>query len=219
MLTEGQRERFMAPYRDRPLSISLFSISLGLNRRPAELGLSAYSTVILPQWMTRLADFKRCAQLLAGMPGAELPPQTVVDYSHIDSGLVGGDLFPISIVGVDALSNSDGLNAADYRIKKDAWVDAVIGRLDAEWPGFASAVVLQDMATTRTMRDFLHTPGGAIYRFAPQVPARMPLSGPPGSRKTSINGLWLASSYAGFGGFQGAMGAGAAAAKAAIRFH
>jgi len=44
MLPTTERDSFMAPYRSKPLSTSLFSITLGLNRRPSELGVSAYST-------------------------------------------------------------------------------------------------------------------------------------------------------------------------------
>jgi phytoene dehydrogenase-like protein len=217
MLPPAERDRFMAPYRDKPLSISLFSISLGLDKHPAELGLSAYSTHLVPEWMKRLNDFKHCAEILADKPGGRLPLLTVVDYSHIDTGLTDGELFPVSIVGVDRLANWERLSDGDYQAKKDAWLDAVIDRLNEEWPGFASAVVQKDMATARTMRDYLNTPGGALYGFAPNVPQQSLLSGPPTTPKTSIQGLWLASAYAGAGGFSGAMGSGGAAAKAALR--
>ena len=83
----------MAPYRGKPLSTSLFSISLGLNRRPSELGLSAYSTAIITKWMERLSDYKRCAGLFAEMPSGRLPAMMVVDYSQIDSGLLSGVSF------------------------------------------------------------------------------------------------------------------------------
>jgi phytoene dehydrogenase-like protein len=216
MLPAAVRDSFMAPYRDKPLSISLLSISLGLNQYPSELGLSAYSTAIIPKWMERLSDFTQCAGLLADMPRGRLPALMVVDYSHIDSGLIDGELFPVSVVGVDRFANWKGLNDADYHAKKNAWLDAVTGHLNEVWPGFSDAVVQKDIATARTMRNYLNTPDGAIYGFAPNVPDRMPLSGPPTTPKTSIRGLWLASSYGGFGGFSGAMGAGGAAAKAAL---
>ena len=89
--------------------------------------------------------------------------------------------------------------------------------LDQEWAGLADAVVQQEFATARTMHEYLNTPGGALYGFAPNVPARSPLSGPPRTPKTSIPGLWLASSYGGAGGFTGAMSAGGTAAKQALR--
>jgi all-trans-retinol 13,14-reductase len=216
MLPAVERGGFMAPYRGKPLSISLFSISLGLNQRPSELGLSAYWTTIIPKWMGRLSDYKECASVLADMPSARLPALGLVDYSRIDSGLIDGGLFPVSVVGVDRLRNWEGLSDADYHTKKNAWVDAVIERLEEEWPGFRNAVVQKDIATARTMHHFLNTPDGAIYGFAPNVPNRMGLSEPPRTPKTSIKGLWLASAYGGFGGFTGAMGAGAAAAKGAL---
>ena len=209
----------MAPYRDRPLSTSLFSISLGLNRRPSELGLSSYSTMFVPGWIKRLSDLKHCAGLLAEMPGDRLPVIGVCDYSHIDSGLNDGELFQVSIAGADRLANWEGLSDDDYHARKNAWLDAVIGRLDEEWPGFAGAVVQREIATARTMRKFLNTPGGAIYGFAPNVPEHSLLSGPPRTAETPVKGLWLASAYAGFGGFSGAMYAGAMAAKAALRHH
>ena len=217
MLPEGERDEFMAPYHSRPLSTSLFSISLGVDRRPSELGLSTYSTLLIPAWMNRLSDFKRCAPLLADMPRDRVPALGVVDYSRIESGLTDGGPFPLNVVGVDRFGNWEGLSEGVYRAKKGAWLDAIIERLEQEWPGIAKAVVHKDIATARTMREYLNTPEGAIYGFAPNVPERLPLSGPPRKPKTSVRGLWLASAYAGFGGFSGAMGAGAAAAKAALR--
>ena len=47
------------------------------------------------------------------------------------SGLIDGELFPVSVVGVDRLTNWEGLNDHDYRTKKDAWLNAVIERLDS----------------------------------------------------------------------------------------
>ncbi|MDH3695448.1 MAG: hypothetical protein OER96_12855, partial [Gammaproteobacteria bacterium] len=217
MLPTTKRNSFMAPYRDKPLSISLFSITVGLNRRPSEMGVSAYSTKLIPDWIERLSDFKYSAELLLKMPDDQLPVLSMVDFSQIDSGLIDGDLFPVNIVGSDRLSNWEGLSDDDYDAKKNAWLDAVIERLDKEWPGFASAVVQKEMATARTIHDYLNTPGGAVYGFAPNVPQRMLLTESPITPKTSIKGLWLASSFAGAGGFTGAMQAGGAAAKAALR--
>jgi len=217
MLPTTRRSRFMAPYRDKPLSISLFSITVGLNRRPSEMGVSAYSTKLIPNWIERLSDFKYSAELLSKMPDNQLPILSVVDFNHIESGLVDGDLYPVNVVGPDRLSNWEGLNDDDYHAKKDAWLDAVIKRLDEEWPGFASAVVQKEMATARTMHEYLNTPGGAVYGFAPNVPER--ISEPPRTPKTSIKGLWLASSFGGAGGFTGAMQSGGAAARAALHKH
>ena len=216
MLFTSQRDKFMEPYLDKPLSTSLFSITLGMKQRPLELGVSAYSTAIIPKWMEHLVDFRHCAQLLADMPSGRVPAMMVVDYSHIHSGLPEDELYPLNIVGVDRLANWEGLNDAEYHDRKNAWLDTIINTLEQEWAGFAAAVVQKDMATARTMHDYLHTPEGAVYGFAPHVPQHLSLTGPPRTPRTSIKGLYLASAYAGFGGFSGAMGAGGLAAKMAL---
>jgi phytoene dehydrogenase-like protein len=184
------------------------------------LGISAYSTVLVPDWMQRLSDFKHCAGLLADKPGERMPALVVVDYSQIDSGLAEGGLYPVNVVGVDRLSNWEGLGHDAYQAKSNAWLDAVIARLEQEWPGLAASVEQRVISTARSMHEHLNAPGGALYGFAPKVPDHLPLSGPPRTPKTSIKGLWLASAYAHGGGFTGAMSAGGAAAKAALReFH
>ena len=216
MLPQAQQGAFMAPYRDKPVSISLFSINLGLDRPAADLGVASYSTVLVPDWFTELRDLKQCADLLAEPPGSKLPVLGVCDRDQIDSGLhQENDLYTLTVSGGDRLSNWDHLDDNTYQQRRDAWLDAVIARLDAEWPGIAEAVVERDMATAKTMHGFLGTPDGAIGGFAPNTPDGIPLGGPL-TPETSIDGLWLASAYAGMGGFNGAIAGGAAAARAAL---
>ena len=57
---------------------------------------------------------------------------------------------------------------------------------------------------------------GALYGFAVRPPRRGPIKAPT-QVATTVEGLWLASSYAGSGGYSGAMGGGAAAARAALK--
>ncbi|HUL98458.1 MAG TPA: NAD(P)-binding protein, partial [Mycobacterium sp.] len=86
-LPPGLSPAFVARYEGRHPSISLFSIALGLNRPTRELGLTHYSTMLIPDWVDSLADYARCAELLADPPGDRMPLMAVVDYSAIDSGL------------------------------------------------------------------------------------------------------------------------------------
>jgi len=217
MLPEDVGRAFMAPYVDKPLSISLFSITLGLDKPPAEFGVTSYSTVLVPGWVTELRDFKRCANLLAIDPGERMPVMGVCDHNHIDSGLhADGDLYSLNVVGIDRLANWEHLDANAYRRRRRLWLKAVIAGLDAEWPGLADAVQEQHMATARTMHDYLNTPQGAVYGWEYRVPEGIPTGGSFGSPATSVDGLWLASSYAGMGGFTGSIGGGTAAARAAM---
>ena len=216
MLPEEARDAFMTPYRDRPLSITLLYAAFGLTRPPAELGLTHYSTQLVPDWVRKLSDYKKNADLLATAPGDRMPVLAVVDYSQIDSGMASGGLYPVSADTIDQVANWEGLDAQAYGARKDAWLAAILERLDREWPGFADAVAESTLMTARSMQEYLNTPAGALYGFAGRPPRRGPIKAPT-QVATSVEGLWLASSYAGSGGYSGAMGGGAAAARAALK--
>jgi phytoene dehydrogenase-like protein len=218
MLPPQQAHALRDSFSGRQPSISLFEANIALDRPGSALGIDTYSTAFLPDWMTNLSDFSHAAPILGHPPGGRLPPMIVVDYGQIDSGLSDDAPAPISITGIDRLENWSGLSEEAYRARKKSWLEALIARCDAAWPGFAAAVVSADLATARTMAEFLATPGGAVYGFAPRPP-RLSMPGPHGQvqSNTTVPGLWLASAYAGFGGFTGAMGGGAMAALRALR--
>jgi phytoene dehydrogenase-like protein len=85
--------------------------------------------------------------------------------------------------------------------------------IDREFPGFATHVVGSVFNTALSMHNYLNTPGGAVYGFAPLPPSGPIWRGVGRSSRTPIRGLYLASSYAGSGGFTGAILAGGAAAE------
>jgi hypothetical protein len=68
-----------SPVPPRSLAGRLIIISMfGLSSRPSEVGLKSYSTILIPQWMTRLADHRRCGELMARMPGEDVPVMAIV---------------------------------------------------------------------------------------------------------------------------------------------
>ena len=139
-----------------------------------------------------------------------------VDYSVIDSGLNAEAPYLANITGVDLVDNWNGLTKEQYDQRRNEWIEALIEMLDKEFPGLAAAVVQKEMATARTMQEYLNTPNGALYGFASRPPTHLPLKGPEHTPKTTIEGLWLASAFAGSGGYTGAMMSGAIAARLAI---
>lgn len=218
-LPAERRDTFMQAYADKPLSLSLFSISLGLKQHPAEFGVSNYSTMLVPDWITALADYRESAALLSKPPGERMPLLAVVDYSRIDSGLNAQPPFLLSVVGPDRVSNWQQLSQDAYHHKRDEWLNAIIQRLEEEYPGIAASITQKEMATALSMHRYLNAPQGALYGFAPRPPEHFPLTGPPRTPKTSVEGLWLASAYAASGGFTGAMMGGAVAAQMALAAH
>ncbi len=214
MLAQEGRAGFLAPYDGLRPSISLFSAYFGLKEPPQRFGLTGYSTILLPDWMQRLDDYAQAGALLANPPAGRMPPLTVVNYGAIDAGLEQAGQTLVTVVGVDRVANWRDGEAE----RRSAWLDAIQQELERRYPGFAGALTEKSMVTARSVRDYLATPEGAVYGFAPTPPTRSFLSGVPRSPRTAIPGLFLASSFAGAGGFTGAMGAGATAAEAAERY-
>jgi all-trans-retinol 13,14-reductase len=217
MLPVEAAKRFSDAFEGRPLSTSLFSAHLGLKTNPAQFGLSAYSTILLPSWMSSLTDFPRCASLLNANPAGQLPMLGIANYGAIDSGLDdnGGPTL-VSIVGLDDIANWRGLTKEQEVARRSAWLDAIIGELERHYPGFAGAITERTFTSAASMERYLGTPGGAVYGFDPVPPATPIWKGPPHTPKTPIAGLFLSSSWGGSGGFSGAMASGAEAAELAM---
>ena len=218
MLDGDAAQRLAARYADRPLSPSLFCIHFGIPAEKAGLLPSTYSTFLLPPWMTALGDYAGSAALLGAMPEGRLPPFAVANHGAIDAGLGDGELVPVTVTGLDTVANWANLDRAGEQARRDAWADAITERLERQWPGFAAAVAERVFVNARSMRDYLGTPDGAVYGFAMQPPSRAIWFGLDRSPKTPLDGVFLASSYAGGGGYSGAMGTGAMAGDVVERW-
>jgi phytoene dehydrogenase-like protein len=214
MLPATPRQTFVETFNHRELSTSLFVVSLGMQRRPSELGVRSYSTFLYPDWMRSLREIRDCVPLLGAAPSGRVPMITMVDYSALDTRLNTSPPYLCSFTGVDRLENWSTLSPDEYHTRREQWMDALIAAVDREFPGFAGAVVQREMSTALTMHRELNTPGGAVYGFAPAVPPhgipRFP------SARTPVDGLWLASAFLFGGGFSGAMMSGAVAARMAL---
>lgn len=191
-------------------SISLFALTLGLSKPPREFGVSAYSTQLLPDDMTRLADYGRGTTLMAEEPGMRMPPMSLVDYAAIDSGIPAPP-HVLSVYGPDLLSNWDSSDMNVYREKRGRWQAAIVRCLDKIYPGLASSVVASSFNSALSVRQYLNAPHGAVYGFAPTTDAAVR------SPRTAVPGLYLASAYAGFGGYSGVVQSGGACAEMILR--
>jgi len=215
MLPEPARSACARAYGGVPLSISLFTAHFGVNRSPAEFGLTRYGEVRLPDWMRSLRELATSATLLAADPSDRLPLYGIANYAAIDSGLADGGPTLVTVVGADRLDNWAGLTPQQEGDRRARWLDAFQAALDRDYPGLGSAITERQFLSARSMRDFLNTPDGAVYGFAPLPMKRGIWAGLPRSPRTPVPGIYLASSFAGAGGFSGAMASGAAAARMA----
>lgn len=215
LLPDQYAAPFLNRYEGRPASISLFALTLGLSKPPREFGFSSYSTQLLPDWMTKLADYAQAASLMAGEPADKMPPLAIADYAAIESG-VPAPPYVLTIIAPDQLSNWGGLDQDAYRAKRARWQDAIVNHLDRHFPGLAGAVVASSFNTAASVRQYLGAPGGAVYGFAP-VPPRSLFGAPKRSPLTAVPGLYLSSAYAGFGGYTGAIQAAGECANLILR--
>jgi phytoene dehydrogenase-like protein len=198
MLPDSKRVRFMTRYKDRRPSLSLWTISLGLSRQSREFGVKHYSTAILPAWLTAISRYREAAAI----PGEDSATR-ITPYQN--------GPFLASLVGLDRIENWAGLTTEAKRARKERWMDRIIADLDHQYPGIAGAIAQREMSTAETFRQYLNTPGGALYGFAPESRDFRPLA------ETAIAGLYLASAFTGGGGFTGAILGGGWAARAATK--
>lgn len=215
MLPETQQEAFLRKYQNMVTGTSLWVIYLGVDRDPAEFGITHYSTWVFPAWLDRFARSPESATFFSEPPGERMPAWVVVNYGMVDGGLGDEHTRMLAVVGFDRLENYAGLDKQAYKERKRAWTEAIIADVDRNFPGFASSIVYKEMATARTINRYTATPGGAVYGFD-QRPLAAGRHRP--DCKTSLPGLLLSSAYAApGGGFTGAMLAGERAYWAARR--
>jgi phytoene dehydrogenase-like protein len=217
MLPDAERAKIEHAYLGQPLSTSLFSAHFGLSVPPAKLGLDQYGLIVLPDWMNSLSQYGESARLFSADPGNRLPSYIMANYGAIDSGLAGDGPVLVSVVGLDRFNNWAALSPQDEKDRRERWLDAFQAALERDYPGFSAAVAERMFLNARSMHNFMNTPGGAIYGFAPIPLEHSILSGVPRSPKTPLTGVFLASSFAGSGGFTGAMMAGADSARMAMK--
>jgi phytoene dehydrogenase-like protein len=217
MLPDAERAKVEEAYVGKPLSISLFSAHFGLSVPPASIGLDRFTISVLPEWATSLKDISDGSRILSADPGNRLPPYGVGNYGAIDSGLADGGPTLVSVAGIDRFDNWAALSAQDEKDRRERWLDAFQAALDRDYPGFSAAVVERMFLNARSMANFMNTPEGAVYGFAPLPFERGIWAGVPRSPKTPVPSVYLASSFGQSGGFSGAMKSGADAARMAMK--
>lgn len=216
MMESKPRAAMEEAFGGRRLSTSLFSANFGLSARPATVGLTDFSTIILPPEMRRFDQYGDGANAMAADPGA-LPVHSIANFTAVDSQLWDEPPILVSVLGLDRLDNWKGLGKEEAIARRERWLDAIEASLDRDYPGFASLVTTRSMLNAYSMSSYLNTPEGAVYGFAALPPQEPILMGFPRRPSTPIAGLYIASAFGGEHGFNGAMLTGAEAAHLAER--
>ena len=170
--------------------------AFGLNRPAREFGIRGYSTSIIPDWMRSLSQMRDSRRHHGDAPGERMPSYGIVDFNQIDSGLNETAPYLVSLcrstVWKLVIARRDSEEGTQGPMDR-----RLIADVDRQFPGFAGAVVHREMSTAETMQRYLNTPDGAVYGFAPEGTLGQAITQGP---QTAIDGLWLASAYAGRAG-------------------
>ncbi len=217
MLPPAEAAAIRRAYLGQALSTSLFSAHFGLGVPPAKLGFDRFGVSVLPEWATSLNAIGEGARLFSADPSGRLPSYGLANYGAIDSSLAGDGPTLVTVVGVDRFDNWAALSPEDEKARRERWLDAFQEALDRDYPGFSAAVVERMFLNARSMHNFMNTPAGAVYGFAPLPFERGIWAGVPRSPRTPLAGIYLASSFTETGGFSGAIKSGADAARIAMK--
>jgi len=215
MLPEAAAEPMSEAFGEREVSTSVFCAHFGLSAKPDSVGLKDYSTMVLPKDLARFDQYGEGAALLADSPRGAVPGYGIANFTAVDSGLWDEPPMLVSLVGLDRLANWKGLSREEAVARRDAWLDALQGAMDHEYPGFSALVQERTLLNAHSMASYLNTPEGAVYGFAPLPPEAPIIAGFPRTPHTPVGGLYLASAFGGEHGFNGAMLSGAEAARLA----
>ncbi len=217
MMDAPARAKMEETFGSRRLSTSLFSANFGLSAKPSTVGLTDFTTVVMPQNMRRFDQYGDGAGAMAEDPKGELPLHTIANFTAVDSGLWDEPPILVSVLGLDRIENWRDLPREAALARRERWLDAIQASLDRDYPGFSGLVTTRMLLNAYSMASYLNTPEGAVYGFA-ALPAEAPiLMGFPRTPQTPIAGLYLASAFGGEHGFNGAMLSGAEAARLAER--
>ncbi|MDR0303200.1 MAG: NAD(P)/FAD-dependent oxidoreductase [Chitinispirillales bacterium] len=189
---------------------SLLSVYIGFSKSLNEVGVNAYSTIILSE------KFKTLNDLAVNMNSDfETVPIIFVDYGQIDDSMSPKGKSCGSICLTDYIENWENLTDEEYKSKKKNVAEILINRLNNEFNGIKDLIEGYEVGTPRTICNYTGNPFGSAYGFA-QIPGQMITQRP--KHKTPIKNLYISSAYSiPGGGFSGTILGGAMCASEIIK--
>ncbi|MNW50696.1 hypothetical protein D3C74_281550 [compost metagenome] len=129
----------------------------------------------------------------------------LTNYNAMDPKLNEPGKGVIAITFLDRLENWPAARP-EYKAKKEAVTQQILGCLEQLYPGFRSKVVVAELGTPRTMQRYTANPDGAVYGYAQTVRQSgiKRLKHKSAVNRLSLVGAWTQPG----GGFQGVMNSG-----------
>jgi phytoene dehydrogenase-like protein len=180
---------------------SIMTVYIALDKPLKEMGNTFYS---LNYYEAK--DFKIKDMPEINRADFTIRPYILCDYSQVDSRLAPDGKGYLVLSMMDYLEDWKDLSEEEYKAKKERAGKIMLERVCKNFPEMGDHVERIEVATARTMKRYLQTPGGTAYGYS-QTPNQAILFRPGAS--SPIKNLYFASAWTLPGaGFGGAMSAG-----------
>ena len=175
---------------------SIMTIYIALDKPLKELGNIYYSLVFYNNKNLTIKDMFKLNH-----SDFSTRPFILCDYSQVDSKLAPEGKGYLVLSLMDYLSDWEDLSESDYKFKKKQVGETLVDRVCERFPDMRNHIEHVEVATAKTMKKYLRTPGGTAYGYA-NSPTQALIFRP--GAKSHIKNLYFASAWtlpgAGFGG-------------------
>ncbi len=139
-------------------SVSVFSLNIGLDCPPEELGIKSHIGMYFPD-----ANIDNCMKRQRS--SREMEGYSITAHTNTDPGFKDGKLYPVGIVGGTDPAAWIQLSKLDYLAAKKMFCAQMIDKVERMYPGFKDNCKIYNLATPRTMARYTANPMGAIMGF------------------------------------------------------
>lgn len=196
MLDEKEARPINKKYGKFLIGPSIMTVYIALNRPLKELGNKYYSLVFYNNKDFKIKNIKN---LFSG--DLSTRPFILCDYSQVDSQLAPEGKGYLVLSLMDYLKDWKNLSESEYKFKKKEAANILVDRVCDHFPAMRDHIEHVEVATARTMKRYLQTPGGTAYGYE-NSPSQALIFRP--GAASPIPHLYFASAWtlpgAGFGG-------------------
>ena len=175
---------------------SIMTVYIALNKPLKDMGNDYYSIIFYNNENLKVKDLARLYRA-----DYSQRPFILCDYSQLDSKLAPEGKGYLVLSLMDYLDDWKNLSESDYKFKKKEVGDILVKRVCDHFPEMKDHIERVEVATARTMKHYLRTPGGTAYGYE-NTPSQALIFRP--QAKSPIPNLYFASAWtlpgAGFGG-------------------
>ena len=202
-------EEALIEMRGRSLSPSAFTLFIGCDCEPADLGITETTNFLM-------ADMEITDEILNRMHRLDLDDELLVMscYDAADPDFSPPGTCQLNVVPLKYGQPWLSVPPTRYAEVKYRCARAMLSRVKEVFPELGRHIEEIEAATPMTHMRYLGHPAGAIYGFEHQTKDAMFFQP---SRKSPIKGLYFASGWVGDAGFQTTLQSGVSAAESIIR--